>query len=237
MSEQTQQKDEILSAFIDAEQSDIETTQIIDLLLTDSDYKACYARAQLNNDYLHEQVQNSILSSDLRKNIQGMLQELPAHFVDEAVVLQTVATGNIKQSHWFNRLFENKLLSGLSVAASVMFVTLFTLQAFDTDTTTRQVIAGTAQVAQNSVEKSVPLPVAEPSLISASSELPVSFVSTAASNANHPRGALVQQKYQWIEADPTLSRQVRQYINEHEMRRAAYNLQPKIRTATYQVSD
>ncbi|MCN4144725.1 MAG: hypothetical protein LC437_06630 [Thiohalomonas sp.] len=73
-----------------------------------------------------------------------------------------------------------------------------------------------------------------PSFIQAVAVLPASYVSsTAAAITNDAPN----KQYQWIEADPVLSQQVRQYVREHEIHRATYNLQPQIRTATYQIND
>ena len=264
MSEQKQQKNgqqmndqymndqymnERLSAFIDAEQSDIETSQIIDALLNDSEYKEQYIRTQLIHEHLLEQPQYNISCDELRNNIALALNDLPAHFSDESVSLLSGTTENIPQSSWFQTFFkksvENKLLSGLSVAASVMLVTLFTLQNFNVSLNEDQnsaINTGDTLLADqfsfdsfdNAVATSVPALV--PSLIQLPSNLPASFVSTASDLADISNQTIKQQ-YQWIEADPALSRQVRQYINEHENRRAAYNLQPKIRTATYTISE
>jgi negative regulator of sigma E activity len=219
-----------LSAFIDAEQSDIETAQIIDQLLSDSKFKDQYARTQLINDYLQEQVQENIPLDVLRKNISLALDDLPAHFSDDAVSLQSIKTEDVSQNSFFiTHFLKNKWLSGLSVAASVMFVTLFTLQGLNSqsDTATKMSLAGGSDAFLiNTANQKL----STPSLIQSPSALPATFVST---NNNQ----VMKQKYQWIEADPVLSRQVRDYINEHENRRASYNLQAKIRTATYQISE
>ncbi len=242
-----QHMNEMLSAFIDAEQPDIETSQIIDALLNDSEYKEQYIRMQLINDHLHEQPQYNISCDELRNNITLALNDLPAHFSVESVSLQSGITENIPQSGWFQTFFkksaENKLLSGLSVAASVMFVTLFTLQNFNDSlndnynsaiNTGKNHSGDTLLANQFSFDNAISNSV--PSLIQLPSALPASFASTASDLANI-NNQTIKQQYQWIEADPVLSRQVRQYINEHENRRAAYNLQPKIRTATYQISE
>ncbi len=225
---------ERLSAFIDAEQSDIETSLIIDALLNDSEYKQQYIRAQFINDCMNEQVSEAIITNnDLRNNISHALESLPAHFSDDAVSLQTGITEDITSNSWFQALFkkssEHKVISGLSVAASVMFVTLFSLQSLNSNQSAQygDNIAATSKVLQSQPN---------PSLIQLSSSLPASYTSTATSGVNAMKQDK-KQKYQWIEADPALSRQVRQYINEHENYRAAYNLQPKIRTATYQLSE
>jgi len=75
------------------------------------------------------------------------------------------------------------------------------------------------------------------SLIRSPNNLPATYVSLNPGMAQPvASGENTKQQYQWIEADPALSRQVRQYVNEHERQRAGYNLQPRIRTATYQIS-
>ncbi|MCN4144726.1 MAG: hypothetical protein LC437_06635 [Thiohalomonas sp.] len=124
MSMPIQQKKERLSAFIDAEQSDSETSQIVEALHNDPAYKEQYARLQLVNEHLHDQVQTSVLNTERRDNISLALDDLPCHFVDEGVSLQIAKTEDITQISWFNRFFENRILSGVSIAASAMFVTL-----------------------------------------------------------------------------------------------------------------
>ncbi|MCU7799710.1 MAG: hypothetical protein KZQ70_06090 [gamma proteobacterium symbiont of Lucinoma myriamae] len=237
MSIPIQQKNERLSAFIDAEQSDSETGQIVEALLNDPAYKEQYVRLKLANEHLHEQVQTSVLNSALRDNISLALDDLPAHFVDEAVSLQSAKTEDITQAGWFNRLFENRMLSGVSIAASVMFITLFTLQGFKTDTGFSNIVPEQSLADTKPIHFSMDKQTtgqSTPSLIQPVTLLPASYVSstTAAITNNDPN-----QQYQWIEADPALSQQVRQYVREHEMHQASYNLQPQIRTATYQIND
>lgn len=230
-----QQVNESLSAFIDAEQPDIETSQIIDDLLNDADYKEQYIRTLLINDHIHSQVQQSIISDKLRHNVSQALDDLPAHFSEDAVSLQMAKTENVTHLNWLQNFFkksaENKVLSGLSVAASVMFITLFSLQNFNTDENLDNQLSG--NVAQTASSESSQFQ-SKPSLINISTSLPASYVSTASAGIGEND---IKQNYQWIEADPALSRQVRQYINEHENRRAAYDLQPKIRTVTFQVNE
>lgn len=265
MSERKQQtndysKNEMLSAFIDAELSNIETSQLVDALLNDSEYKAQYIRAQLINDHCQDQMQQSISLGELRNNVALALDDLPAHFSDDAVSLQSVSTEVVPRSNWFKLLFargaENKMLSGLSVAASVMFVTLFTLQGFSTGSSDKTFVshqisdssAGNAIASKQSAASKQSI--AAPSLIQSPAALPAHLVSTGrvstdrnsitsinSTSSTNENNQTIKQQYRWIEADPVLSKQVRQYVNGHEKRRAAYNLQPKLRTATYQVSE
>lgn len=241
-----QQSDEILSAFIDAEQSDNDTNQVIDALLSDTEYKEHYVRLHSINEHLNDQLQANVLNMDVRDNISLALDDLPAHFVDNAVSLHTARTENITQSNGFKRFFENRMLSGVSIAASVMFITLFTLQEFNSgsavNTTAVNSLAGVSQTSSSMTEQSSIKPI--PSLIQQASELPASFASSAnissgpfLSGTADAANDNLKPQYQWIEADPVLSQQIRQYVNEHEMHRAAHNLQPKIRTATYRISD
>lgn len=234
MFNEIQQNNEMLSAFIDAEQSDIETSQIINALLSEPELKQQYVRMQLVNDHLHEQVQHA----DIRHSIVSAINDLPAHFLDEAVVLQAakiedVTTKSSLQT-FFAKMAQNRVLSGVSVAASVMLVTLFTLQTFNNEdslqSSSEAALASSANTTTVVAENAY-----RPSLIQLPSALPATFVSGSASLANISNETIKQQ-YQWIEADPELSRQVRQYVNEHESRRATYHLQPQIRTATYQLS-
>lgn len=246
---------EMLSAFIDAEQSDIETSQVIDALLNDPEYKKHYIRTQLINDHLHEQTQHSLLSADLRNNIALALVDLPAHFSEQAVSLQSGRTEDISRSSWlqqfviksFKKSSENRMLTGLSVAASVMFVTLFTLQNFNvessaqlsrSDNFTENVIASSIQRPSVSDQRAL---TPTPSLIQSPYALPAYLVSAGTASLASGLAAVnndnIKQQYQWVEADPVLSRQVREYINAHEKRRSAYDLQAKIRTATYQISE
>lgn len=219
-----QQKNERLSAFIDAEQSDIETAQIIDDLLNDPAYRDIYIRMQLVNDSLHGQIDAAIVTSSLSKNISETLDTLPAHYVENAVHLQPVKSAYVKPSSWFDKVLGNRMVSGVSVAASVMFVTLLTLQSFDTNT--NDLSSGTNTIAENTANA--------PSLIQATAELPANLVATSSVSADNER---LKQQYRWIEADPKLSRQVREYINQHDTHRAAYSLQPKIRSANYQITE
>lgn len=221
MSENEQQKHEMLSAFVDAEQSDIEIAQVIDTLLNEQTYKDRYIRMQLVNDSLHDQIEQSIIANKLHDRVSSVLDGLPAHYVEEAVLLKNVVTNDVTQTHWFKKIVTNKILSGVSVAASVMFVTLITLQTFNSESNT-----------------SPDLPIAvnqkAPSSIQTQSELPVALAATAAEPVSNDD---FQQQYRWVEADPALSRHIRKYINQHDTNRAAYSLQPKIRTATYQINE
>lgn len=222
MSENEQEKQEMLSAFIDAEQSDVEISQVIDALLNEQEYKDTYIRMQLANDSMHEQIDQTVLNNPLYNRISSVLEDLPPHFIEDAVQLQHVATADVSRSHWFKKIVTNKVVSGVSVAASVMLVTLISLQTLNNDS--RQT---SAPAVADSNQKA-------PSLIQAPSELPVTLTATASGSVNNTN---MQQKYHWIEADPALSRHIRKYINQHETNRAAYSLQPRIRTATYQVNE
>jgi len=259
MSERKQQtndysKNEMLSAFIDAELSDIETSQLVDALLNDSDYKAQYIRAQLINDHCQDQMQQSIFLGELRNNVALALDDLPAHFSEDAVFLQSLSTEIVPRSNWFKLLFakgaENKMLSGLSVAASVMLVTLFTLQGFSTGSSDNTFASHQTSDSSSGNAIASKQNTASPSLIQSPAALPAHLVSTGRvstdrvstasisnTSSNNEINQNIKQQYRWVEADPVLSRQVRQYVNGHEKRRAAYNLQPKLRTATYQVSE
>lgn len=220
MSEKLQQN-ERLSAFIDAELSESQSIKVVDDLLNDEAYKSTYARLQLVSDSLDESHEQQIISQKLRLNIENALEEMPAHFIEDAVNMHVAKTDNVTKSLWYNKLFENRLVSGISVAASVMLVTLVTLQTIDSTPETSQ---ATNNILATTGEQS-------PSLIQAHSELPTSLVATSAGSADNET---LKQQYQWIEADPVLSRQIREYINEHETHRAPYSLQPKIRSANYQ---
>ena len=230
LSESEQQKNEMLSAFIDAEQSDTETAQIVDALLSDSDFKARFARAQLLNDSLRGQIHESLLHNNLQNRVSAALDDLPAHYVDDAVDLQPVHTEDVTQSHWFRQLLGNKVFSGVSVAASVMFATLLTIQHFDPASST-----SINSFNNNSLAESAQ---PAPALIQGPPVLAANLASAASGSAmNDNSRQNLKQQYRWIEADPELSRQVRQYINEHEIHRAAYRLQPKIQAVSYQISE
>jgi len=211
MTKQNKYDNELLSAFIDAEQSDIEAAEIVTSLLNDNEYKEYYIQLQQNNGYIHKR-----LVIDVRENVSSALDNLPAHYSDDAVSLNTAKTETISNTHWFKLLFSNKAVSGLSIAASVMFVTFFTLQGFNSISVEPESIAADTSQKQifNPADKVLIQPV-------------VSIAN------NEPK------KYQWIEADPVLSQRVREYIHEHESLRAAggYDLQPKIRTAAYQINN
>lgn len=226
-----EQKNESLSAFMDAEQSDIETSQIVDALLIEPDYMERFIRLQLVNDSLRDQTQEPLLNSNLQHRIAAVLEELPAHYVDESVNLKAVRTEQVLRSSWFRQLLGNKVVSGISVAASVMMATLFTLQHFESPGENK-VNLNNNMLASSDLQ--APSFIQTTSLIQASSELPAHLIATTAATT---RSDNLKQQYRWIEADPELSRQVRQYINEYETHRAAYNLQPKVRAANYQFSE
>jgi len=211
MTKQIKYDDELLSAFIDAEQADIKTAEIVTKLLNDSEYKERYIRYQRCNDSLHQR-----LAIDVRENISSALDDLAAHYDDDAVSLFVAKTETVSNTHWFKQLFSNKAVSGLSIAASVMFVTFFTLQGFNSASLELD------NIAVDTSQKQVFTPV-DKSLIQ-----PVVSVSNNEAN-----------KYQWIEADPALSQRVREYVYKHESLRTTgtYDLQPKIRTAAYQIKN
>jgi negative regulator of sigma E activity len=234
-------KGEMLSAFIDAEQLESETSHIVDILLKDSDYKEQYIRSQCVNEYLHDDNRPDFLDSQLRTNISLALNDLPSHFVEEAVSLEKAYTEDLRKTSLFQTLqnsifslYEHKLVAGLSVAASVMMVTLFSLQNMATDSN-EMLASNDSRLEQKTVSdamllerSSEPL---KPSLIQRNANLPLSLAST---NSSVYTPADTGSTYQWIEADPILSQQVRDYVKEHEKYRPAYGLQPQIRTATYQ---
>ncbi len=216
---------EILSAFLDAELSNQEITEVLDKLLKDPDYKAHYRRTQLVSDVIHEQVHPALLKNKVLDSVSAQLEELPAYHVNDSELVQPKIE-DVTRSSLFKTIMGHKLVSGLSVAASVMFVTLFTLQQFNTNPEG----SGTGiNVADTAIDNSY-----TPSLIQASAQLPAALVSgTGATISNRQ----LKQQYQWVEADPELARQVRQYLNDHEVHRAAYTLQPQIREASYQINE
>lgn len=172
MSEKKQQMNEMLSASFDAEQSDIETVQIVDALLNDPALKERYIRAQLIDDSLHQQIHDKLIINDLHSRIMHRIEKLPAHFEKTADVVSSSA--DLKKStglfsgvihNWIqeflqeiNRMLDNKIVSGVSVAASVMFATLFILQYIDTNS---------PDTVNNNIAASPPI---KPSLIQLSSE-------------------------------------------------------------------
>lgn len=219
------QQNERLSAFIDAEQSENEILQTVDDLIKNSDYKKQYIRKQLVNDCLNDQLDHKVLNTNLHKRIAQAIDNLPAHCVDTALELQSIQSETITELPWYKRWLESKLISGASVATSVMLVTLLTLQTFDNST---------QQPAQTLAESNKQPVYAAPTFVQPHSQVPATLVSTANGNADTND---IKQRYRWIEADPALSRQVREYISEHEIHRAAFNLQPKIRSANYQIRE
>jgi len=245
-----QQKNEMLSAFVDAEQSDSEISQIVDALLTDNNYKERYIRAQALNNYLHDQSQSHGLAIDsksysgnssggnsayystkeldskLRLNISNALRDIPEHqsfdndnnhsinVNSQTLPPQTSLLQSFSDS-LFDSLFKHKIMTGLSVAASVMFVTLFTLQNVVTQT-----------------DHNPDMAINQPghSLIQSQAKQPVNLVTS-------PNTLPINAQYQWIKADPEVSKQIKQYVKEHESYRSSYysapNLQPKLRTVNY----
>ncbi len=217
------QQNETLSAFIDAEQSELETAQVVDALLNDKEFKAQYIRMQLMSDSLHNQVHSALLKTDVLKSVAAQIDALPACHVGALHnELHMGVIEDVTKSSLFKTIMGHKLVSGLSVAASVMFATLFTLQQFNHD-------PQTAQLADNNVSTDD-----APSLIQAPGQLPATLVSGSGANVS---SSDMKQQYQWVEADPELARQVRQYLSDHEVHRAAYTLQPQIRAASYQVNE
>lgn len=229
-----QHQNESICAFIDAELTTTEASDIIDKMIKDPEFKAKYQRLQLANDSLQEQLHSGLVNKHLPKTISTTLDELPAHFSDNAVDLQPVETGEIKQHHWFKKLLSNKVVSGVSVAASVMFVTLLTMQQFTSNSAIEPITPGTIQSAGNQFNQPQQT---TPSLIQDNVELPVELAATAAGSAEPDKSNSRYEQYRWVEADPELSQKVRLYLREHETHRPAYNIQPKIRTATYQMSE
>ncbi len=148
MSYKEQEMNEVLSASFDAEQSDIETEQLVDALLNDSALKKQYIRAQIIDDSLHQQIYDNLINSNLRSKIMFCLEDLPAHSEQPVNI---IAPDTAKQpklsftdviSGWMqeflqgiSRMLDNKIISGVSVAASVMFATLFSLQFFNSNAT------------------------------------------------------------------------------------------------------
>lgn len=211
---------ETLSAFLDAEQSERDVARVIDVLLKEPDYKAQYMRSQLISDSIHDQLHSALLKNDVLKSVSAQIEELPAYHIDDRELLKPEIE-DVTRSSLFKTIMGHKLVSGLSVAASVMFVTLFTLQQFNND-------PQATGLADNSMESYTP------SLIQASAQLPATLVSgTGATISNRQ----LKQQYQWVEADPEMARQVRQYLSDHEMHRAAYTLQPQVREASYQINE
>ncbi len=131
MTKQKQHKEQ-LSTFMDAEQLETETSQIVTHLLNNLEYKERYIRLQYAQDALNHRP-----LIDIRAELSQALEPLETHFVDEAVCLQTVQTikavqitdtKDIRQISWFKSLNRQKIMTGASIAASVMFATLLGLE-------------------------------------------------------------------------------------------------------------
>lgn len=163
MSDKQQKMNEMLSASFDAEQSDIETVQIVDALLNDPALKERYIRAQLIDDSFHQQIHDTLINNDLHSRIMRRIEKLPAHFEKNIKKSTGLFSGVIHKwieelSQEINRMLDNKIVSGVSVAASVMFATLFTLQYID---------ANSPDTVNNNIAASPPI---KSSLIQLSSE-------------------------------------------------------------------
>ena len=235
-----QEQYERLSAFIDAEQADTETVDIIDALLEDKEFRDSYTRMQLVNDAVNDQIDDKLLHSNLSDRISASINQLPAHFVESATQLQS-ASMEPNNSNWFNNWISNRLVSGVSVAASVMLVTIIALQTFDSSNE-----QSTQLVADRSLNKQVDIqkhgqtdePLQHyaglPQTELTQAKLSPEMVATAAGIVSDDAQT---RQYQWIDADPVLSRRIREYINEHETHRTTFNLQPQIRAANYQISE
>ncbi len=222
---------EKLSAFFDAELTDQETTQVVDRLLNDSDYQAQYTRIQLVSDVIQDQVHPALLKNEVLKSVSAQLEQLSAYHINDSELVKPKLVKpkieDVTKSSLFKAIMGHKVVSGLAVAASVMFATLFTLQQFN-----HTGLQG-ADMADINTDISIN-PLNTPSLIQASAQLPATLVSGTGATISKRQ---LKQQYQWVEADPELARQVRQYINDHEIHRAAYTLQPQIREASYQINE
>ena len=199
MTIQKQQNDEQLSALIDAEQLETETSQIVTHLLNDSEYKERYIRLQ----YAQNALSNKPLI-DVRSKVSLALDTLPTHFVDEAVSLQAVSTKDITHTSWFQReggaLNGQKMITGMSIAVSVMFATFFSLQLINSpyDSSSHDMYSNSniKQVKPYSATKQNEL-FFDPSIISPFAELPALLVS-------YPATSILQ----WQEDDLEISQQV-----------------------------
>jgi negative regulator of sigma E activity len=232
-----QEKLESLSALIDSEINEQEIPVIIDDLLSDPKYKAYYERLKLSNDCMHDRLNDKVLNSALVKDISSAIDSLPAHYVEDAVQLKSLKLEqNTTTGNWFSNLLSNRLISGLSVAASVMFVTLFTLQHFkQTDVVTGQSVANTGPANPSQVVNNQPSTALTPQLIQPVARIPANLVGSnmAGNNTAGQNHNPIKQQYQWIEADPVLSRKIREYIHQHDDYRTGYYLQPEIRSVKY----
>lgn len=256
---------ENLSALFDNELSSTERDIVLDRLMGDPDLMKRWQRHQLTHDALHGQLHEPLLKNNLLLRVSQALQHEPAHVTESPVSQDTVSAANsntsildhsghadsrLMKESWFSHVISNKLMAGASVAVSVMFATLFTVQHFQNNKHESVATLATTNSAQSFLAQSTQVqPVQVQSRARADSyatnsspavlSLPANFVSTrnaAASQYTPMTGK--SEKFIWIKAEPELSQQIQGYAREHESHStlSSFNstLTPKIRAASYQ---
>ena len=251
--QQSSDNNELLSAFIDEELSTKDIGKVVDSLLKDETLKQSYIRqCSIKQQYMNNKITvtgkidsshiifESSHLSNMRDNISNTIDSLEMYHDDFAGLLITTKTNNLSYlSRLYkvaNSVLENKVIGGISVAASVMLVTLFTLQHFNPQNSSdmNNMYAlnkdqnTTIQKPLNQIDVNEPIP----SLISKKSQLPASLVSTNARpvQTNNLNNTLDKTQYKWIIVDPEMSNQLRAYANEHAKYREPYFVPAQYRT-------
>jgi len=243
---------ENLSAMFDGELSSTERNVLLDRLLGDPDLMKCWQRHQLIHDAMHGQLHDQLLKINLQDHVSQILQDEPVHFTEnlikqklvkqekiipESTKIEVCDHSSLMKESWFSHLMTNRLVTGTSVAASVMFATLFTVQHFQNDND--ETVASLSQTQTNSFASS-PSPTVS---------LPANLVSTSQVSTSNPvvarykpvvnKGSVIDpgKKFTWIKADPKLSQQIQEYVREHEANStiSPFNssLTPKIRAVSF----
>ncbi len=236
---------EHLSALLDGELSSKDSGLMLDRMLGDPDLMELWRRHQMVHDSMHDQLHGELLKTNLLTRVSQALEEQPAYFTDDPVN-KNFADGlpahqrpmNHKHgsgqqyaedkeqygqmnTSWFSRLLSNRIVAGTSVAATVMFATLFTVQHLQ-----QQNNVSVAALTHTSDKVSSPLPT---NMVSGNSPALAQSIDAAADTSEH---------FTWIKADPMLSQQIQNYVKEHEgsSNRSSFNssFTPRIRAVSYQ---
>lgn len=265
---------ENLSALFDNELSSTERDIVLDRLLGDPDLMKRWQRHQLTHDALSGQLHEPLLKNNLLLRVSQALQHEPAHVTESPVSQETVLPANsntsildhsghadrrLMKAGWFSQVISNKLMAGTSVAVSVMFATLFTVQYFQHNKHESVAALATTNSAQTSLAQSTQLQSAlvQSALVQsdlvqsrvrinnyAVNSLPavLSLPANLVSTRNTPASQYTpmtgkSEKFIWIKAEPELSQQIQAYAREHESHStlSSFNstLTPKIRAASY----
>ena len=250
---------ENLSALHDGEITSAERDLLLDRLLGDPDLLQLWRRHQLTHDALHEQLSEQLLTTNLLDRVSSALDDEPAYQIEHAVKhtlnKSSAAHDNgpaevreheqLIKPGWFAQLMSNRVVTGTSVAASVMFATLFTVQHLQNNQQAAlATIAKTGSV--ETFQGQTRTAQTNPTQISGRSSSPALAVSLPANLVSTSNQAAVQNtpmsgqgsNFTWIKADPRLSQQIQKYVREHETHAAASSFNssftPRVRAVSFQ---